>query len=131
MRRRENGVALIMALLVVAAAALFALTMAHRGRRLATDTILDRVAATARAAASGGIERARWALARDADYAGETLRIGTSDVEIRVVRTDEHAEILVLATTTAAPFADSVTERVDAALALRASGLPTITRWSE
>ena len=129
--RRQSGMALIVALLVVAAAALFAMTTADRSWRGAVDTVRDRATATARAAAAGGVERARWALARDADYTGETLRVGTSDVVISVVRDGADIEVDVRAATTAAPYSDSVTERVEASLTLRGTRLPTVTGWRE
>ena len=129
--RRERGMALIIALLVVAAAALCALTMAERGRRVATDTVVDRVTATARAAASGGVERARWALARDVDYQGETLRIGACDVTIEVMHDGTQCAVTVTAQTGAAPFAESVTQRVEADLSLHEARLPKIVSWRE
>ena len=128
--RRERGLALILALLLVAAAALLALTAAGRSRDLAMDAARDRASVTARAAADGGIERARWALARDAGYTGETLRIGACDVEIRVERGDDgRATVRSIARVGTSPFAESVTQRAEADVALRADGLPGVTAW--
>ena len=112
--KRESGMALIVALLVVAAAALFAMTTTARSRRGAVDTVRDRATAIARAAAAGGVEHARWALARDADYTGETLFIGTSVVEIEVVRTSAEVVVFTRAWSGAMPYSDTVTERVEA-----------------
>jgi Tfp pilus assembly protein PilX len=129
--RHERGMALVIALLVVAAAALLALTMADRGLRVARDTVVDRVSATAQAAAAGGVDRARWALAQDPDYDGETLEIGNCSVSIAVVNAGRKRSVAISASTGSAPFAETVTRRVDAELLLRDAALPRITAWRE
>ncbi len=128
---RDRGMALIITLLVVAAAALFAMTMADRTRRGVVDTVRDRLSATAHAAASGGIEHARWALARDPDYAGETLQIGASDVRLDVTRNADQVQVVARAAIDAAPYASEIAERVEATLALRGEHLPVVTHWRE
>ena len=128
---QDGGMALIITLLVVAAAALFAMTMADRTRRGVVDTVRDRLSATAHAAASGGIEHARWALARAPDYSGETLQIGASDVRIDVTRNADQVHVVARAAIDAAPYASEITERVEATLALRGEHLPVVTFWRE
>lgn len=130
--RRQSGLALIMALLLVAAAAVLALTAANRSRDVAAGQIIDGAAVVAQAAADGGIERARWALARDSSYTGESLRIGRCDVRIQVEHgTDGELQVLSIARAPAAPFAETVSERVSATLRPTESGLPTVTAWRE
>ena len=82
--KRQSGMAMIVALLVVAAAALFAMTTAARSRRGAVDTVRDRAAATARAAAAGGVERARWVADEiwHPDQQGEWLEDGRYRLQI-------------------------------------------------
>ena len=130
--RRQNGLALIMALLLVAAAAVLALSAANRSRDVAAGQIIDGASVTAQAAADGGVERARWALARDVSYTGESLRIGRCDVEIQVERgSDGELQVLSIARAPAAPFAETVTERVSATLRQTESGLPSVSTWRE
>ena len=130
--KRQSGLAMIMALLLVAAAAVLALTAANRSRNVAGEQVLDGARVAAQAAANGGLERARWALARDTGYAGETIRIGRSDVEISAKReTGGDFEVIAIARTPAAPFAETVAGRVEATLRTSANGLPTVIDWRE
>lgn len=127
--RRQEGVALVLAILVVAAAALVALTMAGRARRGVTDAALDRASSTARAAASGGIERARWALARDRAYTGESLQVGDSEVVISV---PDGECVVAVATSRSGVAGVSATHRIEADVVCNDDdGLPRIRAWRE
>ncbi len=136
--RRQRGMALILALLLVAFAAMTALTLASRARDVAMDAARDRTGAVARAAAQGGVERARWALARDPNYRGETVTIGASSVTVTVgvggapgADGSRAVTVTVIAHAPAPPFADSMTARVIAELRRRRDQLPAIVTWRE
>lgn len=122
---RRSGVALItaLALLLVVAAAGAALCV--RVTETARSNVAERETLAARYAAEAGIERARWALAKDAAYAGETLRFDAFDVAVRVAaRPDGRREARSIA---ASPSAHAV-----AAATLRLGGsLPVVETWRE
>jgi type II secretory pathway component PulK len=124
--------ALILALLLVAAVALFALTGASRARNVSRDAVCDRAKSAARAAATGAIERARWALSQDPGYTGETTRLEEYDIVIRIDRAESGTcTASAVATVPAAPFAETVTRRVEARLATSGDALPRILAWRE
>ena len=129
---RERGMSLVLALLLVAAAALFALTAAARSRDLAMDEVRDRATMQARWAAEGAVERARWALARDPAYAGETCDVGATSVEIRIESSHGTASrVTAIATTSAAPFAETITQQLATDLIGRRAALPRVAAWHE
>ena len=123
--RTEAGLTLSIALVaLVAVAASGAALYATTERTVRVNaTSRDRVAA--RYAAEAGIERARWALGRDASYTGETMRFGAHDVTVKVTAAPQgrwavHA------------LAASPTMRASIDATLRpTSSLPVVETWRD
>jgi len=86
---RERGLALVWALLFLGLVAAAGVLVLERGRALDGADRADRAALQAYYAARGGVEQARWALARDPAYAGGPLRVGGQEVVVVVQRTDD------------------------------------------
>jgi type II secretory pathway component PulK len=83
-RKRERGVALIWALVLLFFAASLSALLLERGRTVDAASKTDLAALQARYAAEGGIALARHRLATEPTYAGETVRVGEYDVTITV-----------------------------------------------
>ncbi len=124
---RRRGAALIQALLLLVVATAVAAGAAARVQRTVDATVLDRAEVTAAAAASGGVELARAALARDAAWTGGTRTLGGSEIEVRVSAgaSDAERHVVVVARAVRA------TQRVEAELRLDAAGLPRVVAWRE
>jgi Tfp pilus assembly protein PilX len=82
--RTERGFAMAWACFLVVLVGALATVMLERDRVLRRDAATDLQALAAFHAAEGGLEKARHALGRDADYRGETLEIGRCTVTVRV-----------------------------------------------
>jgi hypothetical protein len=124
-RSKRSGAALIMslALLVVVAAAGAALCV--RVTETSRSNVAERQDLAARYAAEAGIERARWSLARDAAFAGESLRFEAFDVTIRVTpAADGRREVRAVASSPSSHAAASATLRLGASL-------PVVEAWRE
>jgi len=87
--RREGGFALLWALFLVLFVGATSFVLLERDRTLRLDEKTDLDALSAFHAAEGGLEHARHALALHADWQGETVRIGRSEVEIEVRPLDD------------------------------------------
>ena len=86
--KNERGILLMSVLLLVLVVSALGTTMLVRSRTMlvsATTAVTDEQALQA---ADGGVETARAALLRDPAWAGETVRIGSMEVEVHVDRHD-------------------------------------------
>jgi hypothetical protein len=100
--RRRTGAALFFAIasLFVVAAAGAALCL--RTTETARSNVAERIELDARYAAQAGVARARWALARDAAYAGGSFRFDAFDVDVRVTPSDGGRRVVRATATSAA-----------------------------
>ena len=124
-RHRQSGISLTIALLaLVAVSAAGAALYASTERTVRVNaTSRDRLAA--RYAAEAGVEKARWALARDASYAGETLRFDAFDVTVKVTAGPDGRSTVHAVAASPAMHASA-----DATLRLT-SALPIVESWRE
>jgi hypothetical protein len=123
-RRRQSGAALIFALVALLVVATAAAALDLRTVHLARENVAERERLSARAAAQGGIERARWSLAHDSAYVGETLRVGERNVVVRV-EADPADPALRRVRASSSPAA------VTAVLRLRGGVVAGIVSWRE
>lgn len=91
-RRSERGSSMVIALLTLFFTASMAALVLDRQDGLRHATAADSTELRARYAAEGGIARARWELAQNADWSGETF--DCNGIRVTVVIADE----LVVAT---------------------------------
>ena len=129
--KRERGAALLMALMLLIVVSAAGATMHARSLRVATETILEKRALTARWAAEGGIALTRAALARDEGFDGGTSTVG--DAEVRVTVEGDGDLRIVESVAFVRPSGDHgprTRVRIRASLRL-GDGLPAIESWNE
>ena len=81
---KERGSAMVIALLALFFTASMVALLLERGDGLHKATRADRTELRARYAAEGGLARARWELARDADWSGAAFELNGIQVEVTV-----------------------------------------------
>ena len=74
------------------------------------------------------IDHARWALANDARWSGETIVLGRTTVVLTVDADDDGAHVV---TATATTQGGTATHRIHASLHAIDGGLPAISDWRE
>jgi hypothetical protein len=114
-----------MVLFLLAAVAAAGATLCLRVVDTAKDNVLERASLAARYAAQAGVERARWSLARDAEYDGESMRFGAFDVAVTVTCAADGTRAVH-----AVASSPAMSTTADATLRLTA-GLPAVTSWHD
>ena len=104
------------------------------------DTITERAALQAFHAAEAGLELARWGVARDADYCGESVQVGRAAVDVQIERLAGldgglQPQWLVVATARCRPQGErgnAYQRRVEARmLAVPGERMPVLRAWRE
>ena len=127
----EQGFALFVALIALTVVGAVVTTLTHGSRDSVRATALERARTVTFHAAEGGVELARARLARAAEYRGETMRIGASDVTVTVTARSAGGW-RVRSIARSQPFGAGglpVTRVVEADL-LTAAKLPRVVAWS-
>ena len=91
--RRQRGTMMVSALLALFFAASMVALVLERADGLRGATIADHTELRARYAAEGGLEHARWALAKDPAWPGTAIEIGG----VRVTVTVEDQRLVAIA----------------------------------
>ena len=86
-RHAERGWAMLSACALLVAAGTLAAVLLERDQTMRNEAAHDAVALRAFHAVEGGLAHVRHALARNPDYPGATLAVGTVDLAITVRRT--------------------------------------------
>ena len=84
----DRGFALLWIVLLLLVVSVAGTVLVTASLRLRTDSEQSGARIAAFHAAQGGIERARWAVSRDAGYTGETLDVGGVEVRVHVNLSD-------------------------------------------
>lgn len=90
---KQRGSSMVLALVALFFTASMVALVLERGDGLRNATKADRTELRARYAAEGGLERARWELARDAKWHGDLFELNGIDVTITI----EPERIVVIA----------------------------------
>jgi len=122
---RRTGVALIFAIAALFVVAAAGAALCLRTTETARSNVAERTDLDARYAAQAGVERARWALARDAAYSGGAFRFDAFDVDVRVATSDGGRRVVRATATSAA-------SRAWCEATLRPGvGLPVVESWRD
>lgn len=124
-RTRDRGTALIMALALLFVVAATGAALCLRVEETSRSNVAERRDLAARYAAEAGVERARAALAADANWAGETFAFDAFDVAVEVARGDgDCREVRSRASSPAAHATAFAKLRLG-------SGLPSVASWND